>query len=40
MAIPTNGAFETYHGNFGRLEATDANLDKIYKIIELHRGQQ
>ncbi|MFA6208793.1 MAG: tetratricopeptide repeat protein [Candidatus Obscuribacterales bacterium] len=40
LAIPTNGAFETYHGNFGRLEATDANLDKIYKIIELHRGQQ
>lgn len=40
QAIPTNGAFETYHGSFGRLEANDTNLDKIYSIIELHRGQQ
>ncbi len=39
-AIPTNGAFETFRGNFGRMEATDENLDQIYRVIELHRGQQ
>ena len=40
MAIPTNGAFETYRGSYGRQEATEENLNKIYKVIELHRGQQ
>ncbi|CAN5383533.1 hypothetical protein BH11CYA1_BH11CYA1_32400 [soil metagenome] len=40
MAIPTNGAFETYRGNFGRQEANEENLNKVYKVMELHRGQQ
>lgn len=40
MAIPTNGAFETYRGNYGRQEATPENLNKMYKVMELHRGQQ
>lgn len=40
MAIPTNGAFETYRGSYGRQEATEENLDKVYKVMELHRGQQ
>jgi len=39
-AIPTNGAFETFRGSFGRMEATPDNLDQIYRVIELHRGQQ
>ncbi|MBP6745478.1 hypothetical protein KA344_09585 [bacterium] len=40
MAIPTNGVFETYRGSYGRQEASAENLDKIYKVLELHRGQQ
>ena len=40
MAIPTNGAFETYRGSYGRQEATDVNLNEIYRVMELHRGQQ
>lgn len=39
-AVPKRGAFETYHGSFGRQEATDENKNKIYDIIEKHRGQQ
>lgn len=38
-AVPIDGSFETYHGNFGRQEYTDENLDKILKIIEEHKGQ-
>ena len=39
-AVPRAGAFDTYHGSYGRQEATEENLNKIYQIIELHRGQQ
>ncbi|MBI5174747.1 MAG: tetratricopeptide repeat protein [Candidatus Melainabacteria bacterium] len=39
-AVPKRGAFETYHGSYGRQEATDENRNKIYAIIEAHRGQQ
>lgn len=39
-AVPISGAFETYHGTFGRQEVNDDNLNKIYSIMELHRGQQ
>jgi tetratricopeptide (TPR) repeat protein len=39
-AVPINGAFETYHGSYGRQAMNDENLNKIYSIIELHRGQQ
>lgn len=38
--IPTNGTFETFRGNYGRMEATAENLDQIYRVMELHRGQQ
>ena len=37
--VPIDGMMDTYHGSFGRLEATDDNLDKILRVIELHRGQ-
>ncbi len=37
--IPTNGAFETFRGNFGRMEATKENLDQIYRVLALHQGQ-
>ncbi|MCA0313410.1 MAG: tetratricopeptide repeat protein [Candidatus Melainabacteria bacterium] len=39
-AVPKRGAFETYHGSYGRQEANDENRNKIYKVIEDHRGQQ
>lgn len=39
-AVPINGYFETFHGSYGRQEATEDNLNKIYAIIEAHRGQQ
>lgn len=39
-AVPVEGAFVTYHGSYGRQEATEANLNNIYAIIEAHRGQQ
>lgn len=39
-AVPKRGAFETYHGSFGRQEATEENKNKIYEVIEKHRGQQ
>lgn len=38
-AVPIDGSFETYHGNFGRQEYNDENLDKILKILEEHKGQ-
>lgn len=38
-AVPVQGMHETYHGRFGRQEATDENMDKILKIIEQHKGQ-
>lgn len=37
--IPTNGSFETFRGNYGRMEATPDNLDSIYRVIHLHQGQ-
>lgn len=39
-AVPMRGAFETYHGLFGRQEATEENKNKLYEIQEKHRGQQ
>jgi len=39
-AVPMRGAFETYHGSFGRQPATEENKNKIYQIQEAHRGQQ
>lgn len=39
-AVPINGYFETFHGCYGRQEANEDNLNKIYAIIEAHRGQQ
>lgn len=39
-AVAIDGAYETFHGSYGRQDASDENLNKIYQIIELHRGQQ
>ena len=39
-AVPKRGAFETYHGSYGRQEANDENKNKIYAVLEAHRGQQ
>jgi tetratricopeptide (TPR) repeat protein len=39
-AVPRQGAFDTYHGTYGRQEASEENLNQIYAIIEAHRGQQ
>ncbi len=41
-AIPTQTAqnsFETFRGNYGRMEATKENLDEIYRVRALHQGQ-
>ncbi len=41
-AIPTETAqnsFETFRGNYGRMEATKENLDEIYRVRALHQGQ-
>jgi hypothetical protein len=29
-----NGAYETYQGSYGRLEATDENLNKLYAVLD------
>lgn len=39
-AVPrSDGAFDTYQGSYGRQEATEDNLNMIYRIIEEHKGQ-
>jgi len=39
-AVPIAGqGFDTFKGDFGRQEANDENLGKIYAIIEAHHGQ-
>ena len=38
-AVAKREAYETYHGSYGRQEATEENRNKIYAIIEAHRGQ-
>ncbi len=40
-AVPRrDGAFDTYQGSYGRQEASEDNLNQIYRIIEEHKGQQ
>ncbi len=40
-AVPrSDGAFDTYQGSYGRQEASEDNLNQIYRIIEEHKGQQ
>jgi tetratricopeptide (TPR) repeat protein len=34
IALPRNGAFDTYQGNYGRQPATEENLNKIYALLE------
>ncbi len=36
----TDGSYDTYQGSYGRQEATEDNLNQIYRIIEEHKGQQ
>ncbi|MBU6450647.1 MAG: hypothetical protein KGS72_02635 [Cyanobacteria bacterium REEB67] len=38
-AVPVNGAFDTYKGDYGRQPATEENLGEIRRIIEAHHGQ-
>ncbi len=33
-AVPHNGQFETYEGNYGRQPETEDNLNKIYELLE------
>lgn len=39
-AVPKRGAFDTYHGSYGRQPATEENRNLIYRILEERRGQQ
>lgn len=40
-AVPRrDGSFDTYQGSYGRQEASEDNLNQIYRIIEEHKGQQ
>jgi len=34
IALPRNGAFDTYTGDYGRQPATDENMNKIYSLLE------
>ena len=38
-AVPVNGAFDTYKGDYGRQPATEENVGEIRRIIEAHHGQ-
>jgi tetratricopeptide (TPR) repeat protein len=35
-AVPERGQFNTYLGSYGRQEATEANLDKLDRLLESH----
>jgi tetratricopeptide (TPR) repeat protein len=34
MAVPRDGAFDTYEGSYGRHPATEENLNQIYALLE------
>ncbi len=38
-AVPKHGMYETYEGSYGRQEANDDNLNKIYDLIDKSSGQ-
>jgi hypothetical protein len=33
-AVPHNGQFETYEGSYGRQQASEDNLNKIYELLQ------
>jgi len=37
--IPVSGAYETFHGSYGRQELNEANIDEVHRIIQEHQGQ-
>lgn len=38
-AVPRMGQFDTYQGAFGRQEANDKNLNKVYALLEAHSNR-
>ncbi|HEY9715149.1 MAG TPA: hypothetical protein V6C72_16890 [Chroococcales cyanobacterium] len=34
FAVPKQGAFETYEGNYGRQEASEDNLNQLYQLLD------
>lgn len=36
FAYPERGQYNTYYGSYGRQEATEANLDKLDRLLESH----